>query len=56
MKKRQTYDFALLDQYCNENNVILFEDYSSVKINRDTIINGECAYDNCDSYFHKNFI
>jgi hypothetical protein len=55
MKERVKYDFALLDQYCNENNVVLFEDYSSVKINRDTIINGKCSYENCNSYFHKNF-
>ena len=32
------YNFNLLEKYCNENNIHLINNYSNVKINRDTKI------------------
>ena len=54
MSTRQKYDFARLDQYCKENNVVLLEDYSNRFLTRSSIINGKCAYNNCDESFEKN--
>lgn len=56
MAKRIRYDFALLDNYCKENNVTLLEDYSNVKINSDIRIKGNCCYNNCQETFEKKFI
>jgi hypothetical protein len=36
MSKRMKYDFDRLDKYCKENNVILLEDYSNVKLTKYT--------------------
>ncbi len=55
MKERVKYDFALLDQYCKENNVVLFEDYSNRFLTRSSIINGKCIYENCVNNFEKKF-
>jgi hypothetical protein len=49
------YDFELLDKYCKENNVILLEDYSSYKLNRDIYVKGNCCYNNCSNTFEKKF-
>jgi hypothetical protein len=54
MKERQKYDFARLEQYCKENNVVLLEDYSNRFLTRSSIINAKCAYKNCDNSFEKN--
>jgi hypothetical protein len=45
-----------LAQYINENNILLTEDYSEQKINKDTFINGNCLTKNCDKIFSKKFI
>jgi hypothetical protein len=55
MKERVKYDFARLDQYCKENNVVLLEDYSKIQLDGTVLIRGNCVYENCDSYFHKKF-
>ena len=55
MAKRKKYDFELLQNYCNENNVVLLEDYSCKYITRDNIIKGKCIYENCNNEFEKNF-
>ena len=55
MSKRTRYDFERLDKYCKENNVILLEDYSSVKIHRDIYIKGNCCYNNCNFVFEKRY-
>ena len=51
MKERQKYDFARLEQYCKENNVVLLEDYSNRFLTRSSIINGKCMYENCVNNF-----
>ena len=55
MSERQKYNFALLDQYCNENNVILFEDYSKIQLDGTVLIRGNCVYENCDNVFEKKY-
>ncbi len=55
MAERKKYDFELLQNYCNENNVVLLEDYSCKYITRNTIIKGKCVYNNCNNEFEKNF-
>jgi hypothetical protein len=47
------YNFELLNNYCNENNIILKKDYSKEKINRDTIIEAKCL--KCDDICSKGF-
>ena len=49
------YNNETLINYCNENNIQLSEDYSSIKITRDTFLVGICVINNCDNNFHKNF-
>jgi hypothetical protein len=53
MKERQKYDFARLDQYCKDNNVVLLEDYSGCDVTITSIIKGKCIYSNCDESFEK---
>ena len=52
---RTKYDFELLNKYCNENGVILMDDYTNEKINRDIIIKGSCVYEKCKNKFEKKF-
>ena len=55
MTIRTKYDFELLTKYCNENGVILMEEYSNEKINRDINVKGKCVYENCENEFDKIF-
>jgi hypothetical protein len=50
-----TYNKDDLIKYCNENNIILINDYNNLKITRDTIIEGKCITPNCDNNFNKTF-
>jgi hypothetical protein len=36
------YDYNYLQQYCKENSIELLKDYSTEKVNRDTIIEAKC--------------
>ena len=45
------YNYELLKIICKD--VILLNDYSSYKINRDTIIKGKCVTLNCDNFFNR---
>jgi hypothetical protein len=49
------YDINILNQYCNENNILLTDDYSNKFINRDTIIEGVCKTSDCKNIFSKKF-
>ena len=49
------YDINILTEFCNENNIILTDDYSDKFINRDTIIQGICLHFNCKNNFIKPF-
>jgi hypothetical protein len=55
MTERRKYDFDRLDKYCNENNVILLEDYSNIFLTREVIIKSKCIYDNCFNDVNKKF-
>ena len=50
-----TYSFEQLQNYCNENNIILIKCYNDCKVTRDTIIEGKCINNDCDSDFNKVF-
>ena len=45
----------MLMDFCQENKIILIEDYSSIFVNRDTIIKGKCKTENCNHNFEKSF-
>ena len=49
------YDINVLDNFCNENNILLAYDYSNKLVNRDTIIEGICKNCNCENIFSKPF-
>lgn len=49
------YDIHMLMEFCNENNIILLDDYFEKFINRDTIIEGICLYEGCQNNFMKPF-
>ena len=49
------YDYKMLIDFCQENKIILTEDYSSNFVNRDTIIKGKCKTENCNHLFGKSF-
>jgi hypothetical protein len=47
------YDYTYLKSFCEENNIMLSEDYDNVNIF--TIINGICKNENCENNFSKSF-
>jgi len=49
------YDYKMLIEFCQENKIILTEDYSSIFVNRDTVIKGKCKTENCNDIFQKSF-
>jgi len=49
------YNNQTLIEYCNNNKIILCNDYSSVKINRESYIEGSCIKEPCKNKFNKNF-
>ena len=49
------YDINVLNQFCDENNILLTDDYSNKFINRDTIIEGVCKNSDCENIFSKPF-
>jgi len=49
------YDLKMLLEFCEENKIILTEDYSSIFVNRDTIIKGKCKTEDCNHIFVKSF-
>jgi hypothetical protein len=56
MTIKTKYDFELLSKYCNENGVILMEDYSQTYLDRKVNIKCKCNYENCENEFEKKFI
>ena len=49
------YDYNYLQQYCKENGIELLKDYSTEKVNRDTIIEAKCLTENCNNNVCKDF-
>ena len=55
MCERKKYDFERLQNYCIENNVVLLEDYTNVKLTQKSRIIGICLTENCGKNFDKSF-
>jgi hypothetical protein len=49
------YDLNMLGKFCDENNILLIDDYCEKFINRDSIIKGICLVDDCNNIFCKPF-
>ena len=49
------YDINMLINFCDENNILLMDDYSDKFINRDSKIKGICKNDCCENIFNKSF-
>ena len=49
------YDVNILNEFCDENNILLIDDYSNQFVNRDTIIEGICKNYDCENIFTKPF-
>lgn len=55
MTAKQQYNYEYLQQFCQENNIILTKDYSNEKITRDIKIEGKCKTETCVEIFCKTF-
>ena len=49
------YTHDVLMDFCKENNIKLCNDYSDIKLSRDTFIQGICITENCSGLFNKGF-
>lgn len=49
------YDGNMLNTFCDENDILLIDDYSKQFINRNSIIEGMCKGNNCENVFSKPF-
>jgi len=49
------FDINKLNEFCNNNKIILSEEYSNASINRNTVIKGNCLYTGCENIFEKSF-
>ena len=54
-KPKQRYDYGCLELFCKENNILMLEDYSNKKVNRDTLIHAKCLTENCENNVEKSF-
>lgn len=55
MKQTVRYDYNYLENYCSENSIILLDDYSKNKINRETVIRAKCIFNGCINDVEKTF-
>jgi hypothetical protein len=56
MTQRIKYDIQRLQNYCNEHNLTLIDDYKDVFLTKNTPIKGKCNNDDCNNNFEKVFI
>jgi len=49
------YNYNLLQEYCNKNNITLSNNYENEKLNAHYLIKGNCSNDNCKNIFNKKF-
>jgi len=49
------YDVNMLNTFCDENSILLIDDYSNKFINRNSIIEGMCKGVDCENMFSKTF-
>ena len=52
---KQQYNYEYLQQFCEDNEIELVDEYIKDKIKRDTIIQGKCKGENCSGFFKKSF-
>jgi len=50
------YNLSFLLNYCKTNNIELLEDYSTINVNKDTLIKAKCLTDNCNENVEKTLI
>ena len=55
MPEKTKYNFELLQKYCNENNIILCNNYENEKIQSNYCISGICSNKDCLNIFNKKF-
>ena len=53
--KLTKFNSKLLKEFCDKHNIILFDDYEDIHINKNTIIKGMCLSDGCEKSFSKSF-
>lgn len=54
--RNNKHGYSSLINYCTENNITLLKDYSAEKLNKLSVIEGNCInYDTCGKTFKKNF-
>ena len=53
--KLTKFNNKLLNEFCDEHNIILFNDYADVDMNEKTKILGMCLTDDCEKTFSKTF-
>lgn len=57
MAIKRSFDHQLLNDACEQHNIVLTKDYTSDKINKLTIIEGQCInYEICNNIFSKLFV
>jgi len=49
------YNKGMLEDFCDTNKILIYNDFTNTFITRDTIINGECLTDGCQNDFNKPF-
>lgn len=49
------YDFKTLSEFCQEQGIVLCEDYTNIALTRETMIKGKCKTENCANLFTKGF-
>jgi len=49
------FNYSLLQNYCNENNITLLGNYENEKLNARFVIKGECSNKDCSNIFNKKF-
>ena len=55
LKLKCKYNLEFLVTFCNENKLILTDDYTNKLITRDTKITGNCITNDCNNIFDKSF-
>ena len=49
------YNKIMLQEFCDTNKILLYNDFTNTFINRDTIVNGKCLTPDCEHDFNKPF-
>lgn len=55
VRVKHIYNFDLLKNFCEKNNVTLLHNYKDINITCHSVIEGKCLTENCDKTFRKQF-